>query len=249
MTASARLNWLHPPFDNVKARQAMLYLIDQKAILNATFGNPKYYNPCPSLFGYGTPMANDANTDWFKEAPNLAKAKQLFQEAGYKGEKVVVLQATDFAFMNNSAQLIAGWLQKIGVNAELAADGLGRGDHPPRQQKPDDQGGWNIFITYGGGYDFADPIDADRAGGQRQEGLVRLAGERRLRGSCAPSGPRPDSWRSSRRSPRRCRPLAWDFVPMVMLRPVDAARRDAQEHRRLPRPIPTSSRSGMSTKT
>ena len=40
-----RLNWLYPPFDNVKARQAMLYLIDQKAILNATFGNPKYYNP------------------------------------------------------------------------------------------------------------------------------------------------------------------------------------------------------------
>ena len=58
-----RLNWLHPPFDNVKARQAMLYLIDQKAILNATFGDPKYYHPSPSIFGYDTPMSNDADTD------------------------------------------------------------------------------------------------------------------------------------------------------------------------------------------
>ena len=153
-----RLNTLHPPFDNVNARRAMLYLVDQKAILNATFGNPKYYNTCDSIFGYGTPMSNDAGTDWFKAAPDPAKAKQLFQESGYKGEKVIVLQATDFAFMNNSAQLIAGWLQNIGVNAQLAAMTWGEVVTRRASMKPDDQGGWDIFITYGGGYDFSNPI-------------------------------------------------------------------------------------------
>ena len=153
-----RLNTLHPPFDNVKARRAMLYLVDQKAILNATFGNPKYYHPSDSIFGYNTPMSNDAGTDWFKAAPDPAKAKQLFQESGYKGEKVIVLQATDFAFMNNSAQLIAGWLQNIGVNAQLAAMTWGEVVTRRASMKPDDQGGWDIFITYGGGYDFSNPI-------------------------------------------------------------------------------------------
>ena len=38
-----RLNWLHPPFDKVEARQAMLHLIKQEDILKAVFGNPKYY--------------------------------------------------------------------------------------------------------------------------------------------------------------------------------------------------------------
>ena len=37
-----RLNWLHPPFDKVEARQAMLHLIKQEDILKAVFGNPEY---------------------------------------------------------------------------------------------------------------------------------------------------------------------------------------------------------------
>ena len=43
-----RLNWLHPPFDKVEARQAMLHLIKQEDILKAVFGNPKYYQACGS---------------------------------------------------------------------------------------------------------------------------------------------------------------------------------------------------------
>lgn len=153
-----RLNWLHPPFNQVKARQAMLYLTNQVDVLKATFGNPKYYNKVESIFGYKTPMANDANAAWFKVAPDLAKAKQLFKESGYKGEKVIVLQATDFAFMNNAGQLIAAWLKEIGVNAELAASTWGGVVTRRASMKPDDQGGWDIFTTYGSNYDWSNPI-------------------------------------------------------------------------------------------
>ena len=52
-----------------------------------------------------------------------------------------MLQATDFAFMNNSAQLIAGWLQGIGVNAELAAMNWGEVITRRASQKPD-RPGW-----------------------------------------------------------------------------------------------------------
>ena len=57
-----RLNFLHPPFNNADARQAMLYLVNQEEFMKATFGNPKYYKKCPSNFACGTPMENDENT-------------------------------------------------------------------------------------------------------------------------------------------------------------------------------------------
>ena len=211
-----RLNWLHPPFNNQKARQAMLYLVDQKAILNATFGNPKYYHPNPSLFGYDTPMSNDANTGWFKQAPDPAKAKQLFKESGYNGEKVIVLQATDFAFMNNSAQLIAGWLQNIGVNAQLAAMNWGEVITRRASMKPDDQGGWDIFVTYGGGYDFSNPITliALSANGKKSWfGWPENADYEKLRMQWAAASTVADQQAIA----RKMQALAWDFVPMVML--------------------------------
>ena len=50
-----RLNFLHPPFDNVKARQAMLYLVNQSDILKSTFGTGKYWRKVSSFFAGGTP--------------------------------------------------------------------------------------------------------------------------------------------------------------------------------------------------
>jgi peptide/nickel transport system substrate-binding protein len=211
-----RLNYLHPPFDNPKARQAMLYLIDQSAILKATFGNPKYYNKVDSLFGYGTPMTNDANIGWSKAAPDLSKAKQLFQEAGYKGEKVIVLQATDFDFMNNSAQLVAGWLKEIGVNVELAASTWGGVVTRRAVEAPDDKGGWDIFITYGSSYDFGNPITATPllANGKKGWfGWPENAQYEALRMKWA----RVATLAEQQAIARQMQALAWDFVPMVLL--------------------------------
>jgi peptide/nickel transport system substrate-binding protein len=36
-----RMNWLHKPFSEQKARQALLYLVDQNAFMKASFGDPK----------------------------------------------------------------------------------------------------------------------------------------------------------------------------------------------------------------
>jgi peptide/nickel transport system substrate-binding protein len=211
-----RLNWLHPPFNNVKARQAMLYLINQDAILKATFGNPKYYHKVNSIFGYDTPMSNDANTDWFKAAPDLAKAKQLFQESGYKGEKVIVLQATDFDFMNNSGQLIAGWLKQIGVNAELAASTWGGVVTRRTSMAPDDKGGWDIFTTYGSSYDWNNPITLiaqSCAGKKAWYGWPDNAEYEVLRKKWALV----PTLAERQAIARQMQTIAWDVVPQVML--------------------------------
>src|SRR5436305_753124 len=145
-----RINHLYPPFNNVDARKALLYLINQEEFMKASFGNAKYYRKCGSNFACGTPMENDENTQWFKEAPNLAKAKELFQKSGYDGRPVVLLHATNIDFMNNSAQIMAQRLRDIGVNAQLATSDWGGVITRRAVKAPPDQGGWNLFITWSG---------------------------------------------------------------------------------------------------
>ncbi|HEV2899795.1 MAG TPA: ABC transporter substrate-binding protein [Pseudaminobacter sp.] len=142
-----RMNHLQKPFDNVKARQAMLHLIDQEAFLRVTAPDPKYGRPVTSIFGNTTPYSNDENTSWFKKGGDPEKAKQLFKEAGYAGEKIVILQPTTWAQANSASQLLADTLRKIGVNAELAPSDWGGIVARRANKGPVESGGWSIFIT------------------------------------------------------------------------------------------------------
>lgn len=166
-----RMNHLQPPFNNPKARQAMLYLLNQIDILTATFGNPDYFNACGSMFGCGTPMENDANTDWFKGGQNLDKARQLFQEAGYSGEPVVILQPTDLPVLSNAALLCAQWMREIGVNAQLAASDWGGVVTRRTNQGPVEEGGWNLLFTWTSGANINSPVMYGGHGANGVEGM------------------------------------------------------------------------------
>ena len=78
-------------------------------------------------------MTNDANTDWFKQGQDIAKAKELFQKAGYDGKPVVVLQATDHYLANPAGLFAAQWLRQAGINVDLAAMDWGALLHAPRR--------------------------------------------------------------------------------------------------------------------
>jgi peptide/nickel transport system substrate-binding protein len=211
-----RLNFLHPPFDNVKARQAMLYLIKQEDILKAVFGNPKYYRACGSLFGCGGNMNNDANLDWFKGGQNIAKAKELFKQAGYDGRPVIILQATNVAWNNTAALLIAQWLREAGVNAELAASDWGGVVTRRAVKKPPSEGGWNIFVTWGSGEAFDNPIAlaAHMAGGETAWfGWPKDDLHEKLRDEWALA----ETLEKRKEIARRMQDNAWNYVPMALL--------------------------------
>ncbi|RWI99983.1 ABC transporter substrate-binding protein [Mesorhizobium sp.] len=142
-----RMNHLQKPFDNVKARQAMLHLIDQEAFLRVTAPDPRYRHTLTSIFGNTTPYSNDENTSWFKKGGDPEKAKQLFKEAGYAGEKIVILDPTDWAQASNASQLLASELRKIGVNAELASSDWNSLEARRKNKGPVESGGWSIYIT------------------------------------------------------------------------------------------------------
>jgi peptide/nickel transport system substrate-binding protein len=140
-----RPNHLHPPFNNVKARQALYYLIDQAEYMRVMAGDPEYWTVCDSLFMCGTPSATSAGAEMINK-PDIEKARALFKEAGYNGEPVVVLYPTDHP-SGPAAQVTADRLKKAGVNVELQAMDWATLTTRRSSKNPPAQGGWNLFHT------------------------------------------------------------------------------------------------------
>ena len=68
-----RPNHLHPPFNNVKARQALLWMVNQADYMRAVAGDPKFWRTCAAYFMCGTPLETDAGAPGLTQ--NLDKAR------------------------------------------------------------------------------------------------------------------------------------------------------------------------------
>jgi peptide/nickel transport system substrate-binding protein len=158
--AILRFNQLQPPFDNIKMRQALLYAVDQSAYMSALAGDPKYWHTCYSIFACGGPMASNAGAVPLDGPRNLAKAKELIKEAGYKGESVVLLDPTDFAVLHSLALVTNDLLHRLGINVEMQAMDWGTLVARRASKAPIDKGGWNIFLTAFPGIAILDPAVA-----------------------------------------------------------------------------------------
>lgn len=152
-----RMNHLLPPFDNPKAREAMLWLIDQEAYMNAVIGDPEYWSVCGSIFSCGSPMESKAGVDWVR-GHSVAKARALFKEAGYDGRPVVILDPTDYNWFHQMAQVTASLLKEAGVNVRIEAMDWATVFTRRASKAPADKGGWNIFHTGYGGTNALGPI-------------------------------------------------------------------------------------------
>src|SRR6202043_1162504 len=91
-TGFLRFNQLQPPFDNEKVRRAVLMAVNQEDYLRvATGDDPSSYTICPSVFPCGTPLGKPIGAKAM--GANIEAAKALLREAGYAGDKVVLLSA------------------------------------------------------------------------------------------------------------------------------------------------------------
>ncbi len=154
-----RFNVLFKPFDNVKVRQAVLYGLMQKEFLEANVGNPAYYKECKSLYPCGSPL--ESTKGWEdKVSGNVAKARQLLQEAGYDGTPVVFLHQTDTSGHNNLATVGKAQLEKIGLKVDLQPMDWQTLVTRRAKKDPPDKGGWGAFFTSWGATDIMNPVSA-----------------------------------------------------------------------------------------
>ncbi|HEY3911396.1 MAG TPA: ABC transporter substrate-binding protein [Stellaceae bacterium] len=152
-----RFNELLPPFNNEKMREAFLYAVDQSEYMAAVAGDKKYWHTCFSFYSCGGPMATEAGAGPLEGPRDLTKAKELIKEAGYHGEKVVLLDPTDFPSIHALAQVTNDLLRRLGINVELQAMDWGTLVSRRASKAPIDQGGWNIFLTTFPGIAILDP--------------------------------------------------------------------------------------------
>jgi len=157
-TIMVRFNHLLPPFDNPKMRQAVLAVTNQADFLAALAGDQKNWELCPSFFTCGTPMANDAGSAALTGKRDFDKAKKLVAEAGYKGERIVVMDGVDQPVVHSQALVVTDLLKKLGLNVDLQAMDWGTLVTRRASKEPLDKGGWNIFATGWVGADMLDPV-------------------------------------------------------------------------------------------
>ena len=158
-----RFNFLHPPFDNPKMRQALLYTVDQNDYVLGIAGDPKNGHTCYSYFTCGTPLSSEVGAEPMKGKRDFEKAKQLIKESGYKGEKIVIIDATDQPIVHSQSLLTAEMLRKLGLNVEVQAGDWGTLITRRTSKEPVEKGGWSIFHTWLVGPDLTSPGGEFRA--------------------------------------------------------------------------------------
>ena len=115
------LNVNRPPFDNVLARRAVNYAADRAADVKV-LGGPSLAQPTcqilpPNFPGYSPYCPYTSGSDTTKwTGTDIAKAKQLVQESGTAGMKVVVNSGNDETSKAFGEQLVSD-LDRIGYRA------------------------------------------------------------------------------------------------------------------------------------
>ncbi len=156
-----RPNHLYPPFNDVRARQALQLLVDQREFLAAQVGNPNFETVCYAVFMCNSALESEAYAEpWMK--PNPEKAKELLKAAGYNfKDPIVVMLPTDQQIIYNNILVMVGKLKEIGVNVDAQA--MDWSTLTSRRAKTDDPNtnpkvGWHIFPTWWTGVPMSSPL-------------------------------------------------------------------------------------------
>jgi peptide/nickel transport system substrate-binding protein len=144
-----RFNCLYPPFDKPEIRRIVLSAIDQREFMEAVAGAaPELIRTGIGLFVPGTALASDVGVAMMQGPNDPVKLKADLAAAGYKGEPVVLLAASDFPVISALAMVGGDLLKRIGFNVDYQSLDWGTVVQRRTSRQPPDKGGWNIFFTY-----------------------------------------------------------------------------------------------------
>jgi peptide/nickel transport system substrate-binding protein len=140
------LNTRTPPFNNLKARQAINYAADRNAYVKIGGGPSLAVPTCqilppnfPGYKPYCPYTSGSSTTKW--AGPDIAKAKQLVKQSGTAGMKVVVNSGSDDTSKALGQQMVAD-MNKIGYKASLQL--LNDSIQYPFVQNSNNSSKWNV---------------------------------------------------------------------------------------------------------
>ena len=155
--AVLRFNSLWPPFDNVKARQAVAHAVSQQDYMSAAYGDPKYWRECYAFWICGSPNGTEVGAESYRQ-PDLEKARALVRESGYDGRPIVLIGGSDVLPYQRMSLITADLLKRIGMNVDMQLSDWGSVAARRAKKDPPSQGGWNLFHTSANGAQLASPL-------------------------------------------------------------------------------------------
>src|ERR1043166_4522219 len=165
-----RMNFLYPPFDNVKVRRAALLAMNQKDVLDALVGNPEYYKICGAYFVCDTPLATEVGAESLLKKSGMAEAKKLLAESGYDGTPVVIMAPGDVVTLKAQPIVAAQLLRDAGFKVDVQATDWQTVVGRRASQKPPKEGGWNMFFTNWAAADVMNPLASLPISGKGKNG-------------------------------------------------------------------------------
>ena len=152
------MNHLLPPFNDVRARRAILMALSQEDYMRAYVGDDdSLWKPIPGYFPPVTPLHTEEGGDILKGPRKVEAAKRLLADSGYVGEPVTLMAAQDRPPHKAWGDVTVDLLKRLDMKVDFAAVDFGTVVARLGQKSPPREGGWQMFITGSYGVDVADP--------------------------------------------------------------------------------------------
>ena len=153
-----RLNHLQPPFDNPAIRRVLLKAVRQADFMSAVAGaESKAWRDNVGMIAPSSPFANDGGMTALTGKTDDATLKKELIEAGYKGEKIVLLAGSDVPRISAVCQVMADVARRIGMTVDYLSLDWGTVVQRWNSKAPADKGGYHMFGVYFGALDTSNP--------------------------------------------------------------------------------------------
>ena len=142
------MNHLYPPFNDVRARRALLTAMSQEDYISASAGSDNTdWKPMPGYFTPGSPLYTEEGSEILRGPRDLEAARRLIRDSGYSGEPIVCLVAQDNPDFKAWGDVTADLLQRLGMKVDVVAADFGTIVARRNQRTPPGSGGWHLYHT------------------------------------------------------------------------------------------------------
>jgi peptide/nickel transport system substrate-binding protein len=154
-----RPNHVTAPTSNAKVRRAIMAAIDQREVMQAIMGgDPDGVITPMGYLATGNPEVDRAGIEAMTTRRSTAEVKAMLADAGYHGERLVMLHTTDQPFYNSASLVVADALSRVGMQIDDQAMDWGTVLQRRSSKQPLDKGGWSLFVSVTPVPEYRDPL-------------------------------------------------------------------------------------------
>ena len=158
MIAFVRANHTQTIFDTREGREALAYAFDQEEFMRSVAGvDGKYWSTCYSFFACGGRFESELGME-DRKTPDPQKARELLEAAGYDGQLVAVLGASNSTVLKEFATVMAESLSRLDVNVDLRLSEIASMLASRKNRDIPEKGGWSMFPMTSMAFVLDDPI-------------------------------------------------------------------------------------------